>query len=91
MLLANGGKCSRMEAQIFGGAYHVNPSHKDIGADNFKAARQILKNKQVKIVSEDVGGELGRKIVFNTHTGEIVILKVGRLRHSDWYPYPPER
>ncbi len=91
MLTANGVKSSRMEAQIFGGAYNVNRSQRDIGSDNFKAARRILKNKRIKIVSEDVGGELGRKIVFNTHTCEIVILKVGRLRSSDWYPYPPER
>ncbi len=87
MMLGNGSVLSNLEAQIFGGAYNADHFNQDIGYDNIKTARNILSRKQVKISSEDVGGELGRKIVFNTLNNEILTLKVDRLRESDWYPY----
>ncbi len=87
MITANGSRISNLEAQIFGGALNSKYSRRDIGRDNLKIAKQILITKKIKIRSEDIGGEVGRKIVFNTATCEIVILKVDRLRESDWYPY----
>ncbi|MFA5903173.1 MAG: chemotaxis protein CheD [Desulfobacula sp.] len=91
MMVDNGSRLSKLEAQIFGGAFNHEYSKRDIGKDNFKMARNILSSKKIKIVSEDVGGEIGRKIVFNTATYEIGILKVERLRKSDWYPYSNDR
>ncbi|CCK81495.1 chemotaxis protein CheD [Desulfobacula toluolica] len=91
MMAANGSDISNLEAQLFGGAFNPEYSKKDIGKDNLKTARHILSGKKIKIVSEDIGGELGRKIVFNTGTYEIAILKVDRLRESDWYPYSGDR
>lgn len=91
MMQENGSKRSHLEAQIFGGAHNEEVSSRDIGGDNFKTARQVLSKKRIKIVSEDVGGSLGRKVVFNTLSYEIGILKVDRLRDSDWYPYEGDR
>jgi chemotaxis protein CheD len=91
MMIANGSSISKMEAQIFGGAFNPDLSKRDVGDDNFKTARRILTRRKIKIVSEDVGGEIGRKIVFNTASYEIVVLKVERLRDSDWYPYSGDR
>lgn len=91
MMMENGSRRTHLEAQIFGGAYNDEFSPKDIGGDNFRAARRILAKKRIKIVSEDVGGSKGRKVVFNTMTYEIGILKVDRLRESDWYPYEGDR
>lgn len=91
MMKANGAKHSKIQAQIFGGAHNLKFSNRNIGLDNFKTARKVLLDNRIKIVSEDIGGELGRKIVFNTSTCEIVTLKVDRLRESDWYPYPSQR
>ena len=50
-------------------------------------ARKILAKHRIRIISEDVGGERGRKIVFQTNTNKIAVLKVDKLRKSDWYPY----
>lgn len=91
MMISCGSRVSNLEAQIIGGAFNHEYSKRDIGRDNYKSARHILSGKRIKIVSEDVGGELGRKIIFNTATCEIGILKVPRLRESDWYPYPADR
>lgn len=91
MMLENGSSLPHLEAQIFGGAFNPEVCDRDIGRDNLRMARSILARKRVRIVSEDVGGELGRKIVFNTHTCEIITLKVDRLRDSDWFPYEGSR
>jgi chemotaxis protein CheD len=91
MMRGNGSVLSKLTAQIFGGAYNPAESSRDIGQDNVKTARMILHQKKIKIVSEDVGGELGRKIIFNTLNNEILTLKVDRLRESDWYPYEGDR
>jgi chemotaxis protein CheD len=91
MMVGKGSKFSNLEAQVFGGAFNTEVSKRDIGRDNLRTARHVLSSQKIKIVSEDVGGELGRKIVFNTATYEIGILKVGRLRESDWYPYSNDR
>jgi chemotaxis protein CheD len=91
MMEANGSKMSAIEAQIFGGAFNSKYSKRDAGRENLNIARRILNSKKIKIVSEDIGGELGRKIVFNTATYEIVTMKVDRLRESDWFPYDGDR
>ena len=85
MMINNGSKLKHLEAQIFGGAYNPEISLKDIGLENVLIARKVLAKKKVRVVSEDVGGEKGRKIVFDTHANEIAVLKVDKLRKEDWY------
>ncbi|MEE4362612.1 MAG: chemotaxis protein CheD [Desulfotignum sp.] len=91
MMVQNGSDPNNLEAQIFGGANNSNVCTHDVGKQNYHIAKDILLHKKIRIVSEDVGGELGRKIVFNTLTCEILTLKVERLRESDWYPYQGNR
>ncbi|WP_245809368.1 chemotaxis protein CheD [Desulfamplus magnetovallimortis] len=91
MMKSSGSKNRHLVAQIFGGAYNPELSQHNIGTRNINAARNILNRLNIKIISEDVGGEIGRKIVFNTSNCEIAILKVPNLRQSDWYPYESDR
>lgn len=87
IMLARESSIKDLEAQIYGGAYHPGKNNKDIGRENIEIARKILLKNQISITSLDVGGEKGRKVVFNTNTNEVAILKVDRLRDMDWYPY----
>lgn len=91
MLVAEGSKPKHMEAQIIGGAHNREISSHNIGMENVRVARRILSHQKIRVLSEDVGGEKGRKVVFSTHTNEVVIFKVDRLRRSDWYPYESDR
>jgi chemotaxis protein CheD len=91
MMLEDGSKVKHLEAQIFGGAHNFKLCPQNIGLENTKIARRILVRKGVPIVSEDVGGMKGRKVVFSTSCNEIVVLRVERLRKSDWYPYEEDR
>lgn len=91
MMLNDGSKIKHMEAQIFGGAHNSKVSMENIGRDNIKIVRRILMKKKIRVVSEDVGGEKGRKIVFSTQSGDVAVLKVDQLRKSDWHPYQSDR
>lgn len=71
-------------AQIIGGASPANAPPSDLGVKNVEAARSVLARKGILIVSEDVGGKMGRKVVFDTHTGRSITLKVHELRDEDW-------
>ena len=91
MLVRDGSKIKHLEAQLFGGAFNPQISPQNVGRDNIKIAKKVLAQKRVRIASEDVGGEKGRKIVFNTYSGEVAVLKVDKLRQSDWLPYQSNR
>ncbi len=79
-------KCDRKEivAQLFGGSYPRGAGGQNIGEENIAVARSYLRKKDITIISEDVGGILGRKILFDTTSGHVAVLKVHSLRSHDW-------
>lgn len=87
MLMEAGTKEQDIKAQIFGGAETSAPGGKKIARDNIRVVKNILRKFGIQVVSEDVGGCLGRKIVYNTMKNEAIVYKVNSLRASDWYPY----
>ncbi len=92
LMLQEGSKPKHLVAQIFGGAYNEEVSKvRDVGSENVRVARKVLSRSGIKIISEDVGGTLGRKVVYDSYTNEVAVLKVERLRQSDWYPYEGSR
>ena len=91
LMIEEGSKSEHLEAQILGGAYHPEIADRNIGKENIEVAKKVLTKKKIRIVSEDVGGEKGRKIIFNTNTNEIAVVKVDNVRQEDWYPYEINR
>jgi chemotaxis protein CheD len=87
MMLEHGSRVEDLNAQVFGGADIGNAS---IGQDNIRVARDFLAARGIRVSSEDVGGSLGRKVVYYSDTNEAVVLKVEKLRRSDWFPYEKE-
>lgn len=78
-------EAGEIEAQIFGGA-SLAGGESDRAEGNVAMARRILSARGIKVVSEDVGGTKGRKIVFQGGTGHVAVVKVHRLRSEDWNP-----
>ncbi len=91
MLVTEGSRVQDLEAHIIGGAHPPEKATEDLGGKNVAIARQILAKKQITVVSEDIGGHMGRKVLFNLATNEMVVIKVEQLRASDWYPYEDHR
>jgi chemotaxis protein CheD len=63
-----------LKAKVFGGAEIFNTSMNSfkIGQRNVVLARQMLDEAKIPVVSSSTGGNLGRKIIFNTQTGEVI-------------------
>jgi chemotaxis protein CheD len=78
-----GADIGNLEAQVIGGG--DLPGH-SLGKENADAAVKILKKKGVHITSLDVGGEKGRKVIYNTDTNHLAVVKVEKIREDDWYP-----
>lgn len=89
MMERNGSKRGHLLAQILGGAAPARSSELTAGRANVDAARAVLRKKGIRVCSEDVGGQMGRKIVFDTHTGHVMVLKVFALRETDWITKQP--
>lgn len=72
------GSCIRsLEARIFGGGNMfpgtISPgSEMDIGSKNVLAVREELKRLDIRIVAEDVGGDIGRTVLLDTSDGSAV-------------------
>lgn len=80
-MVENGGKLGNMKAKIAGGASMFNFSDKkmnmDIGNRNSVAVKKALKEIKIPILGEDVGGNKGRTIIFDTSNGVVQIRTVG--------------
>lgn len=72
-MIALQGSPQNMLAKIFGGAKMLQEQSNvfDIGRRNTELAHEILSVQKIRIVAESTGGEKGRKIFFNTNTGEV--------------------
>ena len=74
-----------LEAQILGGG-HLDGMGKKRAEECVRVVRKLLKKEKIRLLTEDVGGVLGRKIIFNTSSGETSALKTSRIRRMDWLP-----
>ncbi len=81
----NGSQLPHLKALLMGGASKNNVK---IGQENIHIAKEILNKFKIEIVSIDAGGRMGRKFIYETHTGHSITYKTNKLRNSDWYPYP---
>lgn len=84
LMVEMGSKNKDLVAHIVGGGYNpiLTPV---VGEENVEIAKKILNEKKIKISTQDVGGETGRKVVFNNKSGEIMVYKGINVRRGDWY------
>jgi chemotaxis protein CheD len=73
-VIAAGAKRRALQAKLFGGAcvlraFKGSSVGGHLGSKNVQVARQILLDEGIPIAVEDVEGERGRKLIFQTHDG----------------------
>lgn len=68
-----GAKKVNIVAKVFGGGDVLETKNPQffIGKRNIELATEMLDELKIRIASSSVGGKLGRKIIFYTHTGEV--------------------
>jgi chemotaxis protein CheD len=76
-MIEKGANKRRLIAKIAGGsqmfAISGNNSSLQVGKRNIEKVRSILKDKNINIKGEDVGGDYGRTMKFHTNDGSILI------------------
>ena len=85
MLMDMGANRDSMVAQIIGGSECRMFNDENLGLQNVQLARCVVEQLRVPVVSEDVGGTMGRKVIYHSGTNEMAVFKVDSLRNSDWF------
>jgi chemotaxis protein CheD len=80
-LLHLGAQRDRLVAKAFGGG-KVMKAMTDVGAQNIDFVRMFLRREEIPLWSEDLGGELPRKVYFFPHTGQVIVKRLSRV-HND--------
>ena len=72
-MLTLGSRYENIVAKVFGGAEVLTgaPTKFHIGRRNTQITTEILKEFKIPVLCSDVGGNKGRKIYFNTLTGDV--------------------
>jgi chemotaxis protein CheD len=71
----------KIEVKLFGGADTLSTAPRQvraaemvtIGRQNIVTARAMIEREGLRLAASDLGGRLGRKILFYSHTGEIFL------------------
>ncbi len=79
-----GSKITDLKVHLLGGAQNPNLGS-SLGKLNSELAVEYFGKNGIEVLSKDLGGVLGRKVVFNNSTGEILVYKLNRIRNEDWY------
>jgi chemotaxis protein CheD len=71
-MIKNGSSSKNMIAKVFGGANQMDSSM-NIGDRNIEIAKEVLSNHGIKIIAENTGGTVGRKLRYDTGTGQVMM------------------
>jgi chemotaxis protein CheD len=79
-LLDHGSHRRNLRAKIFGGGVvlKVTNPFMNIGERNIRLAEDMLREEGIPVVSSDTGGKTGRKILFNTESGVVLLKKLAQ-------------
>ncbi|MBF0567278.1 MAG: chemotaxis protein CheD [Nitrospirae bacterium] len=77
-MLSFGCMKKNLQAKVFGGAALMASSSGllNVGERNILIAEDVLSDEGIRIISSDVGGNQGRKMIFQTDTGGVLMKKV---------------
>ena len=82
-LLKNDSAARHYQARIYGGAAVLKTGGQvSIGDDNIEIARRVLSANRIRIVEEQVGGERGMRIKFDTATNTVAWRFAGHKKDS---------
>jgi len=77
-MLAQGANRFRIEAKVFGGGNVNSTSKFQVGDQNTKFIMDFLTVEGIPIVAKDVGGDVGRRIIFFAHTGRVKMRRLDK-------------
>lgn len=86
-MLELGSKKCDLKAKVFGGSEINNYNGVfQIGLRNTEIAFEILKSEKIPVISHNVGGNLSRKVIFYSESGDVLIRFINPLKPTEM-PY----
>ncbi len=81
-------KRREIDVKCFGGADMFSRQNNSegtefVGRQNIQTAEKILNNEGLRILTMDVGGLQGRKILFYTDTGQVLLKRLTKVNDPD--------
>jgi chemotaxis protein CheD len=83
-ILKRGGKRGYLEVKLFGGGA-VLENMTDIGKRNIDFVRHFLADEGLRIVAEDLGGKLPRKVLYFPDTGAVRVRRLNEVKSDTLY------
>lgn len=79
------GAGSKLIAKVFGGAsmWEKTDGLLAVGQRNIELAIEMLDQQRIPVISRDLGGPVGRKIIFNTGDGTVLLKRQRALRDDE--------
>ena len=76
-LVKSGARRKHFAAKVFGGGnvLEFRKTDGDVTESNIRFAKKFLELEKIPIINEDLGGNIGRKIMFFTDTGKVFLKK----------------
>jgi len=82
-VLKRGGSRKDLRAYLVGGAnmFKFSGDRKiaTVGEKNIESTKQILRELEIPVAFEDTGGEQGKTLLFDNHTGEIAVRTLNKM------------
>lgn len=76
-----GAEKSELAVKLFGGAHITGsgdiPDSINVGMKNVAQAHAVIESERLRLVASDTGGFMGRKMFFYTHTGLVLMKRIG--------------
>jgi chemotaxis protein CheD len=68
-----GSRQANLKAKVFGGGevIEVRDTYFNIGKRNIKMAYDMLAEYNIPVIGASTGGKMGRKLIFDTYTGQV--------------------
>jgi len=80
-LIALGCMKNNLKAKVFGGAesFDHSQNHFKVGQRNIAVAIDTLNDLKINIVAKSLGGSMGRNILFDTYSGEVMMRYIKKV------------
>jgi chemotaxis protein CheD len=79
-LMKAGAARQRFQAKVFGGGHvlRIRESLEGVPQRNISFVRQFLDTERIPVIKEDLGGYQPRRVLFHTHTGKVLMKRLGQ-------------